>query len=789
MGREIEDMKSRSAMTLYIVVALIFGGLSGCWLRILDVMAGRTVFTLAVFCAVALTGAVAGALASFVGGKKKAVTGVFFCAVLAAAAGYHVFLMRAVGGMAASWQYLLLEAGRDFSLYFKLLLKTSVIFVFFFGILAGAAAMRAFRSCRFRVSVIWSIPGVLAFLFGWWLFAGFAVECCGIGNCLRLLPGLLGAAAVLCLLLCAGRRRIAVLVVALVVAGAYFYIIPLKVDGILSKGTFGRLVYRDSGFAFGEPAEEYNTLRHTVSVFDDRDYQFVVELDNRPLIFGNRFHTSRTLNGYIPLLLRPESEKVLLAGIEAGCYLPFYLRAGVKNAEVSRSPDKVLEVCLNKDAAISGAVNPDVSSLVQGSLKDKYDLIVILPEPLYMRGAAGSFSRGRLRKAADALNEDGILALHVDARGLSETDFAATAAVMRGVFPYMQVWSTGVYEWMFVGSESPLIVNAEKALAFCEKEAVFKDFVRAGRLNLTDVLVCMVCNQSGVDSWLAGKRKGLPGLRKVSWKAPRTVLQGMRGLMTPALFERERQFSIQQWFIRGEIGMELYQMLISRTEKNITARISAVMAIAHTLEKRSDKGLMRASEAAELNPRDVLLVQYAETLELEGRRRILIGDYKGAVRCYENILSFSPGSPQAHYGLGYCLRAEGDLHNAYIHFGRAVVGAPDQVYYRLEFAEVALSTGEFRTADLQYENVLEKNPDDVQTMLLYAKALIYEGREDKNREKAVELAERACEVTGWKVEEAVHGLADIYIEVGRVMEGMGLKRALKEGSVSSMKGE
>jgi len=45
----------------------------------------------------------------------------------------------------------------------------------------------------------------------------------------------------------------------------------------------------------------------------------------------------------------------------------------------------------------------------------------------------------------------------------------------------------------------------------------------------------------------------------------------------------------------------------------------------------------------------------------------------------------------------------------------------------------------------------------------------------------LKLAERACEITGWDNRELAQGLADLYLEAGRVMEGVGLKRLLKEG--------
>ncbi len=786
MGKEVEKIENKAAMVVYLAVSVLFGGLFGCWLRILDVMAGRTLFTLAVYVGVAVAGVLVGAVASLVRGNARK-SGLLFCIIMLAAAGYHVFLMNAVGGMVASWQNILLDTSRDFNLYLKIAFKSSAIFILFFGVLAGVAGMQAFRLNKIVFFFCWGIPGLVGFLIGCWFFGSFVIAVFGIGIALRLLPGLLGAVAVAALV-AGGERKILAVVVIVVTAGAYFHITPLNVDMILSKGAFGRLVYRDSGFAFGDPVEELSTLRHTLSVYEDRDYHFVFEMDNRPVMFGNRFHTSRTLNAYVPMLVKPASEKVLLVGDEAGLFAPFLLRAGVDELEYCEAERTLVKGVFEQESRLQVGDEKGFDCLNPGGFSEKYDLIIFSPEPAYLRGSARFFSGSLLRKSAESLNEKGAVALHLDARSLTSDAFATILARMRAVFPYMQVWCTGMYEWMFVGSNEPLTVDVGKVLALFEQDVVFKDFVRAGKLSIADAVVCMICDESGVDRWLEQNKKRIP-LYRISWDAPRRVFAGINALMSPALFEKVRQLSVGGWLLQGDLDGGVYTALVDKVEKNIAARLSAVMAAATMRGGKPEEGLRFAREAAAVNPRDAFLVQFSETLELEGRRRISIGDYKGAVRCYENILSFCKDSPHAHYGIGYCLRANGDTQNAYIHFARAVFGAPEQVNYRLEFAEVALSAGQFKTADKQYEKVLERNPEDAQTMLLYAKALVHKEREDRNPEKAIELAKKACEVTEWQVAEAIIGLADMYIEAGRIMEGMGLKRRLKDGSVLRMKGK
>ncbi|MFA7172991.1 MAG: tetratricopeptide repeat protein [Kiritimatiellia bacterium] len=783
MRNTVEKRKNKIPLVLYICGSVLLGGIAGLLLRVLDVMAGRTLNTMVIFLGVAGLGLVLGALLAFSGGSGKSPHTALFCTIFLAAAGHLVFTMSALNGLSSTWQRMLLETSRTYDLYLITLLKTSAIFILFPALLAGAGYVVAFRSQARAFALSWSLCSALSLAAGWWLFSGFCIAAVGAGMTLRwliLLLGLTGAAVLVALrnpsrLLQGG----AVLMGALAI-GAWSLTAAFKVDGVLADGTFGRLVYRDTGFAYGKPVAQLSTLRHTAALYDDPDYQFVLALDGRPMLFGSRFHTARTLNAYVPLLIRPEAGRVLLSGAEAGFYAPFLVRAGVVDISYCGADRAVIQWAVNKDAELCGDASCRVENLKQGSFSDRYDLIYLTPEPVYMRGAAAYFSQRAFNRASEALHENGIVALHLDARGLSLRAFASVVGNMHSVFPYMQIWSTGAHDWVLVGSHTLITADAGAVVQMFERDQVFKDFARAGKLSIADGLASMVCDERGVEQWLEGRRSA--PMWQLSWEAPTAVFNSRAQPVLPGVFETARQFDLKGWFLRGELEADVYESLVNRVIRNISSRMSAVIAVTQMSLQRSEEAMRDARAAAAINQQDALLVQLSESLELEARRRIKIGDFKGAIRCYENLLSLSEGSPQAHYGMGYCLRASNDVQGAYIHFVRAVVGAPEQSDYRLELAEAALAVAQYVVADKQYEKVLEANPEDAQTLFLFAKALARKDRPDKNYKRAIELAERACQLTQWDNLEIALGLADLYMDAGRVMEGMGLRRTLKAGA-------
>jgi len=116
-----------------------------------------------------------------------------------------------------------------------------------------------------------------------------------------------------------------------------------------------------------------------------------------------------------------------------------------------------------------------------------------------------------------------------------------------------------------------------------------------------------------------------------------------------------------------------------------------------------------------------------------------------------------------------------------------VAAAPEQTGYRLELAQVSLLIGEYAEADRQYQEVLKREPDNPDVLFRYAKGLASKERSDKNMPQALKLAERACVLTEWRNTEYAYGLADLYMDAGRVLEGMGLKRRIKEGFPAPVK--
>lgn len=100
--------------------------------------------------------------------------------------------------------------------------------------------------------------------------------------------------------------------------------------------------------------------------------------------------------------------------------------------------------------------------------------------------------------------------------------------------------------------------------------------------------------------------------------------------------------------------------------------------------------------------------------------------------------------------------------------------------HRYELVETCAASGHEDIACRQLDVLMRRKPEDPDLRLRAAKLLCMKKNKAYDPERAVKLAEEAVNVTGWRTRAYVQGLADVYIECGRVRDGVALKRKMKD---------
>ena len=97
----------------------------------------------------------------------------------------------------------------------------------------------------------------------------------------------------------------------------------------------------------------------------------------------------------------------------------------------------------------------------------------------------------------------------------------------------------------------------------------------------------------------------------------------------------------------------------------------------------------------------------------EGLRRTMQGDYKGAIRNFDDLIRLYPKFSDAYVNRGNLYAEEGDFSMAIADYTEALIHNPDNAdaYYNrgVTYAE----QGEFRLAIADFEQSLRIHPDDI----------------------------------------------------------------------------
>ncbi len=149
------------------------------------------------------------------------------------------------------------------------------------------------------------------------------------------------------------------------------------------------------------------------------------------------------------------------------------------------------------------------------------------------------------------------------------------------------------------------------------------------------------------------------------------------------------------------------------------------------------------------------------------------GMYSDSETLYQTILRKNPNADLAHNNLGILYARAGELERAIPHFRRALEIRPNSAHAHNNLANALRLTGEYREAASNYEASLKLEPGDASTWInvgmLLASCPDPSVRDGK---RAVELAQKAKDLTRGANPVALATLACAYAEAGRFPEAV-----------------
>jgi tetratricopeptide (TPR) repeat protein len=194
---------------------------------------------------------------------------------------------------------------------------------------------------------------------------------------------------------------------------------------------------------------------------------------------------------------------------------------------------------------------------------------------------------------------------------------------------------------------------------------------------------------------------------------------------------------------------------------------------------------------------DEAIVYYRKALELEPRAALIAynlgnalsakGQMDEAIEWYRKALEFQPNGPAIANTLGNALLTRGRVDDAIIYLSKAVELAPNLARAHNNLANALVRKGRLAEAIAHYDTTLNLQPTNVATLnnLSWILATCSDGA-IRNGKRAVELAQRADELSGGNSPDVLVTLSAAYAEAGRFPEAIAAaRRALNSPAVRS----
>jgi tetratricopeptide (TPR) repeat protein len=205
--------------------------------------------------------------------------------------------------------------------------------------------------------------------------------------------------------------------------------------------------------------------------------------------------------------------------------------------------------------------------------------------------------------------------------------------------------------------------------------------------------------------------------------------------------------------------------------KSVHCALGAALA----MQGHFDEALAHYQRSLELDPNDALAH--------EGMSGVLMarGRFDEAMPHCQRALEIQPDMAMAHNNLGYILARRGQLDEALTHYQRALEIEPKFAMVHTNTGDVLAARGQYREALGHYRKALEIQPNDpmVQRSLAWLLATCSDASLGNGAE-AVQLAQRANQLSGGKQPEVLDALAAAYASAGWFPEALATARKALE---------
>ena len=298
----------------------------------------------------------------------------------------------------------------------------------------------------------------------------------------------------------------------------YFNLFPTWDQNILSSGSFRlRGMYAGTTYADFKKRHRDDVLYYkdganmTVAVIQAKDNQIILKLNGKPDASSRGDLPTQILSGQVPLLLKPDSRKVLVIGLGSGITAGSVLRHPVEKVDLVEISPEVVEGNHFFAPHNHNVLN---DSRLQLHIQDgktflkvtpeRYDIIISEPSNPWIAGIGNLFSVEFYQDARKRLEPDGIVVQWFHTYEMTDKTVRLVLRTFTRSFEHVTLWSTMARDFLLVGSAVPVSVDFKKSLTRFKDIRVNEELRRVGIESLATIFSLQVTADVGIRN-AAGK--------------------------------------------------------------------------------------------------------------------------------------------------------------------------------------------------------------------------------------------------------------------------------------------
>jgi spermidine synthase len=420
----------------------------------------------------------------------------------------------------------------------------------------------------------------------------------------------------------------------------------------------------------------------------------VLKVNGKPEASTTGDMPTQILIGSLPLLVRQQTDDVLLIGLGSGVTLGSVEQFPVKRVTcVELEPAVVEATHYFEDVNNRPLTDPRLRLISNDgrnfiyTTDEKFDVIISEPSNPWLTGVANLFTLEYFKRGAERLKDDGLFGQWLQLYEMAPEDVRTLVATFHAAFPYVYVFRGAEGDLMLLGSKIDRKLDMSIIQSHFDEPSIAADLKRIKTTQATDLLSRFYLGPQEVINLTNGAQLNTDNNALIEFNAPRrvgtteeTVERNVRQLLAQAVSPLA--------YLKGKSNFAS-----SDAELLTQAALGAVKREDHA---RAEQFVNYSLELADTPQANSML----------GELRAARGDESGAIEAWETALALDPKHFYSLLNLGKLYLTKQDMPRAVPYLDRALAIEPDNARAHHLRGLAYQAMGDNTRAALEYRKTL-----------------------------------------------------------------------------------